>query len=50
MDLIMTPKGDVCKLYYARGGVLRLIMMFMIYKMRTSGQGDIFVDGQVDRV
>ena len=46
----MTPKVDVCKIYYERGGFLRLIMMFMICKMRTSGQGDIFVDGKVDRV
>ena len=30
-------------MYYARGGVLRLIMMFMICKMRTSDQGDIFL-------
>ena len=34
----MMLEVDVCKVEYARDGVLGLIMMFGIYKMRVSGQ------------
>ena len=41
---------DVCKVDYARGGVIGLIMTFGICKMRTNDQEDNLVDRLVDRV
>ena len=50
LDLVMTLEVDVCKVDYKRDGVLGLIMMFGICKMRISDQGDKLVDRQVDRI
>ena len=47
---ICKMKVDVCKVNYARDGVLGLIMMFRIWKMQISDHEDNLVDRQVDRV
>ena len=41
---------DVYKVDYARDGIIMLIMMFGICKMRINDQEDNFVNGQVDRI
>ena len=46
----MMLEVDVCKVDYARDGVLRLIMIFGLCKLRISGPGDQLVNRQVDRV
>ena len=42
--------NDVCKVDYAMDGVIGLIMMFGIWKMRISDKEENLVDRQVDRV
>ena len=50
LDLVMTIEVDVCKVDYARDGVLGLIMTFGICKMRINDQEDKWVDRLIDRV
>ncbi len=46
----MKLKVGVCKVYYAKDGVLGSVMKFGICKMRVNAQEGNLVDGQFDRV
>jgi len=46
----MTLKVGVCKVGYAKDGVLGFVMTFGTCKMRVNAQEVNLVDGQFDRV
>ena len=50
LDLLMMLEVDVFKVYYARDGVLGLIMTFRTCNIMVLDQEDKLIDGQFDRV